>query len=599
MIFTPVVKTSHSINKMLLECAEEKKVDKKLLDFELISFRTFIKMKEDTSFKLLEDTSLLSIQNLLDSNFKIAQEYKIKIFHITHEPQDIKISLEMNRYKTKVNAIILKGSIFHKTPQLFSEIKKKIYYKKLRAGLLLDIFEEKLDTQLHKLLQIITYEKILQKNIKLNIATALHPITPIHSSIIKTFEQKQNNGSIISGVNKNELVLQYVKPKEGKNGRSCNAHFIHIKKAEKIILEPTINDTIFTKEDETSINYYAKETGYVLFQNNFLQISQHLTLEDGANFKTSANIKSGHKDKNVSVHIKHKKSHSEDAISSGVSIDVQKLDVDGSIGSNVQIKTKELNVDAQTHRNSKMEVSTEANVKLHRGNLKANDAYIDILETGKIIAHHSIHIKKMLGGQAIAPKIYVEEMLSNSTVIASKYIEIDKINGKENKLIINANKIESYHKDIEDLKSNIKIEEKNLQIQKDNIEQKHLEHQSKIERIKVFQQRIAKAKAQHKNPNKQDMIRLKIFKKESEKLKDEEIVSQTLEKKLDTLKIKLEKMYHIEFEAKIIHHQAYNGQTKVIFINTQTNEEYLCMPESLQEFIQLKKNNNNEVTLIC
>jgi len=94
------------------------------------------------------------------------------------------------------------------------------------------------------------------------------------------------------------------------------------------------------KEHAEYIEYFASDNGYVVFANNELRISKTLKLE-GADFKSSATIDAGDDQRDISVHIQHKKSHSEDAIGSGVRIDVKELNVEGSVGSNVTIATIE------------------------------------------------------------------------------------------------------------------------------------------------------------------------------------------------------------------------------------------------------------------
>ncbi len=596
MTFTPVIRTSNSIVKTLLEFAKERTIDVKLLDFELISYETLMKKESDEEYKIIKDSQEITKDDLNNSTTIIIQEYSIKIMPLTksrlHRP--IKLSIATNKLKTRAILTIHKGSIFTKKENLLQELKSQVFSKKLKAGLFIGIFEPKLDLQLKKLLSIVPFDKVLAKDLKFTVALGIEPIAPIDAQIEKVFEQKESiSDSIIDGVDIDELVIRYIKPIKGKDGRSCNGKYISVRDTITKNLKPTIDNTITIKDHPEFIEYFAHQNGFVLLHNGYLTISKQLKL-DGASFKSTANIDGGESDKDISVHIAHNKSHSEDAVGSGVNIDVKELNIDGSVGSNVKIKTQELNIDAQTHRNSKMEVANSANVKLHRGDLVATDATIDVLETGKITAHKSIHIKKMLGGEAIAPIVRVDELLSNSTIIASKLIEIQTINGKDNKLIIDPNSIESYHKDLENL--NIKIN--NLQtIYKDEestLEKKVIKHTERIDRIKVFQQRILSAKKSGRNPTKQDIIRVKEFKRDSLKLKDEEeklLISQQV---IEVLLKELETMKNIDFQAKIITNTSYDGHTKVIFINLKTKEETMSIPEGLIEKITLIKNNDGD-----
>lgn len=115
----------------------------------------------------------------------------------------------------------------------------------------------------------------------------------------------------------------------------------------------------------------------------------------------------------------------------------------------------ELKIDAQTHKKSEIHVSETANVHLHRGNLKAKDAHINILESGKVEAD-TIHIQKMMGGEIIGRVIHIDTLYSNARIIALESITIQKIEGDGNNLIIDAHAIASYHKQIVDLEAEAK-----------------------------------------------------------------------------------------------------------------------------------------------
>lgn len=595
MTFTPVVRTSNSIPKSLQEFAKERKIDPKLLDFELLSFETLIRRKDVDEFEVVQDIKTITKGDLLQEETVLLQEYSIKIIprQKVKLNSGIKLSLGVNKLKTKAVITFAKGSIFTRKIQLLKELRNMIWEKKLRAGLFIGIFEPKLVTQLKKLVDIVPYDKPLPKELKFTVALSIEPVAPIDAKLEKLYLQKQSD-SIIDGVDVGELIARYIKEKRGRDGRACNGKYITVRAPKTLNMRPkTDPNTIIEKEHAEYIEYFANDNGYVAFANNELRISKTLKLA-GADFKSSANIDAGDEERDISVHIEHKKSHSEDAIGSGVRIDVKELNVDGSVGANVNITTNELTVDAQTHRNSKIEVTNQANVKLHRGDMVANNAEIDMLETGKVSAHQSIHIKKMLGGEAIAPVVIVDELLSNSTITASERIEIHSLGGENNHLIINADAIESHHKDVATLKEQIKTLEKELREVEADFSKRYEEHTAQIKRIKTFQARIKQATQAGKTPMKQDMIRIKMFKKESELLAQEKEQLETKQHTLTEMKNKLEKMYEKEMDAQIISHSSYDGHTKVTFIDSKTQEEISVRPDGRIETITLTRNKEGQ-----
>jgi len=594
MNFTPVVRTSHSIPHTLQEYAKENNIDVKFIDFKLLSFETLIRRKDCDEFSVVEDIKTITKEDLLQEETQIIQEYTIKIIPLQKSTtkQKIKLTLATNKLKTKALLSIAKGSIFYKDTKLLQELRDMVWKKKLRAGLFIALFEPQLVAQLKKLLQVIPYEKPLSKELKITVASSLQPIPPQDAQLEKIYEKKGDK-SIIQGVDEGELIARYIKEKRGKDGRACNGKYITVRTPKVHTVRPQIDDTITVKEYEEKLEYFAKTTGYVVYKENKLCISQTLKLA-GADFKSSATIDAGDDNRDVSVHIEHKKSHSEDAIGSGVKIDVKELNVDGSVGSNVSITTHELNVDAQTHRNSKIEVANQANVKLHRGDMVANDAEIDMLETGKVTAHKSIHIKKMLGGEAIAPVVKVDKLLSNSIIIASERIEIGSLEGENNQLIINPDALTSYHKEVTELKEKIKSSEKLYKEASEELAQKQQAHLQQIKRIKTFQSRIKKATQEGKKPMKQDMLRVKIFKKDSQALQEQQEQLHKQEEQLQQLHHNLDTLLEKDLHAEILCHTPYDGHTKVTFVDTKTLQEITTRPEGKREKITLTVSNDGE-----
>ncbi|MDB2562811.1 FapA family protein, partial [Sulfurimonas sp.] len=434
----------------------------------------------------------------------------------------------------------------------------------------------------------------ISKDIKFTVASSLIPIEPINASLEKIYEKKSvESESIIAGVDKGELIARYTLTKDGVDGRACTGKFISVEKAILIDKEPEIDATVKKEVFKTHIEYYAHIDGYPIIQKNILSISNNLQLKE-ATFKSTANINSGGQDIDISVNIKHDKTHNEDAIGSGVNIDVKELNVDGSIASNVSIATDNLNVDAQTHKKSKMVVKDNANIKLHRGDLTTKNAEIDILESGKVTASESIKVRQMLGGVVIAPIVKIDEVLANTTIIASELIEIKSILGEHNKLIIDPDSIASYHKEIEELQEKIQNKQRILKEEESILEDKAKEHASKIDRIKTFQKRVLAATKAGKAPMKQDILRVKQYKKDSDRLALAKVQLKEQSLTILPLEEKLDKFCNKDLHAKIKSNTIYDGHTKVIFVNMKTREELFYIPKGTTPEIFLTLDENKK-----
>ena len=593
MSFTPVVRNSVSIVKSLHEFAKDRKVDVKTLDFELLSFQTLMKREKDLEYQVIENTEDITKDEYLSETTILLQEYQIKILPLDKKAHTIKFSIATNKYKTKAVATLLKGSLLPKGITL-EKLRQILWERKLKAGLFIDIFEPKLTAQLNKILKIVPPDKPLNKDLKFSVALGIEPVAPIDAHLENLYEHKHNSGeSIVDCIDKNELILRYVKEKRGSNGRSCNGKYIKMREPRTQNVVPVVDETIQVKESDDMFEYYANEDGYVVHEGLNVHISKTLKL-DAADYRSTANIDGGDSSKEISVEISHKKSHSEDGIGSGVTMDVKELNSSGSVGSNVTISAQELNIDAQTHKKSKMEVENSANIKLHRGDLIAKDAEIDILESGKIKAHNSIHIKKMLGGEAIAPIVKIDELLSNATIIASELIEIQLLSGTNNKLVIDPDSIESYHQDLENLQKRTKIKADDFKTKKEKLDEKLLAHSAQITRIKTFQKRVISAQKAGKSPMKQDIIRIKEYKRSGIKLQEELQELKQFEDSLNKLNEELEKVLNKDLHAKIISHSSYDGHSQVIFKDIKTKEEITHIPEGDIKTISLVLNSENE-----
>ena len=589
MLFRAVQKTCNSVARALSQFSKDKNIEMKELDFDLISYTTFLE-KSDAQSKSVEK---VTPSQMRDSSLSIKQEYLITIIPSIIREEEFTLSLSANKLKTKAMITIKEGSVFKKSATLQKEIKDEIWKKKLRAGFFIDIFEDNLDKQLTKLIKILPYDQALKKDLKFTVAQALDPVQAVDAKLTKDYEKKSvESTSIVASIHKGELIASYTLAQEGTPGRACNGKYIGVEEAKTITTQPSIDESVTEKNNGAFIEYFANTDGYALLSQNTLVISQTLALKE-ANFRSSAVIDAGDEDNDISVNISHEKSHSEDAIGSGVKIDVKELNVNGAIASNVNISTHELNVDAQTHKNSKMHVKNTATIKLHRGDLNAKIANIDILESGKVTASESVNIRKMLGGTVIAPIIKIDEVLANTTIIASELIEIGSILGEHNKLIINPDAIQSYHDELVRVREKYEQQKEDIELQKQELIEKIKEHSSQIDRIKTFQKRVIKATKEGKQPMKQDVLRVKQYKKDSEKLqvKKVDLDNNSL---LEALEDQLDKLCNIVHHAQIKSKTSYDGHTKVTFIDPKTKEEISFIPEGKTPIISLIHDGENK-----
>lgn len=594
--FVPTTVVSENVAQDLKKTAIAHRIPVDNLDFDLLSYETYFKETTDEEWKQLEGNDLLMHTTEIEvrsPHFELRQEYQIHIrLEKPHPYLDLHFSIATDKTKTKVIAIIDPSSKIPLKKGVQEWIKEAIIRKMLRHGLLIGLYDQDLDREITRLIIKIQKEGPLKFLYRLPIGEFFLPIPPINDKVILHYKEANKTNSLIEGVHPGDLILEYVLPKFGRDGRACSGEHIAVpdpstKYANYIVIDP---ETVRSEQDEESIRFFATVSGFVERKNGIIYISQELQIES-ASLKKTGSIETG-LDKDVSLKI-NKKVDSEDAVGMGVNIDVLKLDVSGTVGGNSKIQACEVNIGSQTHKKSQINVTENANIHLHRGNLKAKEATINILEAGKVEAD-VIRIQKMVGGEVIAREVHIDTLYSNARVTALESITIQNIEGDGNDLIIDPHAIESYHDKITELE--VAIRDKNSRIQtegKDFLNRK-LALKEKSSRIKEIQERVLIKQKRGELPLKADLVRLQQYKSETEALQEYSEKLKDLESDIHSMEEKLESLYEADLHAVITHFGVYNGHTRILFIDPKTRKEYTFSPNRQVIKIRLKKEDDEK-----
>lgn len=584
----------------LLNAANDRGISADALDFDLISFETYYKGTSDEEWQLLSGGDLLSVTTeteIRSPYFLLRQEYQIRIrLHTPHPYLDLRFGIATDKTKSKVIALIDPGSRIPLKRGVQEWLFEAIRKKKLRHGLLIGIGEENLERSINRLLLKIQKEGPLTQSYRLPVSECFPPVPAFNDKIILHYKNEARHNSMIEGVEPGELILEYVFPKKGRDGRGCDGSHIAIpdpvaKYAGLIVID---DDTITTEQDETSIRFYARISGYVQRKKGVFSISQELRI-DAATFRQTGSIEAGI-DKEISLRVKKKES-SEDSIGSGVNIDVQKLDVSGTVGANAKIQACELHIGAQTHKKSQISVTEIANIHLHRGNLSAKEANIGILETGRVEAD-TVRVQTMVGGEIVARIVEVGELRSNARITALESITIRKISGDGNNLVIDPRAIASYHERLEALEQEIRAKTSRLQGESREYLARQLSFKEKAGRIKQLQEKIAAARREGNEPAKADLVRLQQYKNEAETLKADSQTLAEAEENLHSLQAERQKLYDADLHAVITHEGIYNGHTRIVFIDPENRREYAISPQGTATRIRLKRDGDEKRLLL-
>ncbi|MFA5214796.1 hypothetical protein [Sulfuricurvum sp.] len=600
MKFTPIVKSSTDIPEDLLNAANSRGISADRVDFDLLSYETYFKGTVDEEWQLLEGNDLLTQTTEIEirsEHFQLRQEYQIRIRSPKPHPYlDLRFSIATDKTKSKAVAILDPSSTIPLKKGVQEWIKEAITRKKLLHKLFIGIGEDNLDQEINRLLLKIQKEGPLTAPYRLPIAECFPSVAPLNDAVLLHYKQLKKEKNLIEGVHPGDLLLEYVFPKHGRDGRSCNGQ--HIAVPEPIVKYSgfiVIDDaTIRSEQNEESIRFYASVSGFIQRQKEIFSIAQELKIES-ASFKKTGSIEAG-MDKDIALTIKQNIS-SQDAVGMGVNIDVQKLDISGTVGDNAKIQACELTIGSQTHKKSQINVTEIANIHLHRGNLKAKEANINILEAGKIEAD-IVRIKEMAGGEIIARIVHIETLYSNARITALESITIDNIKGEGNNLIINPHSINAYHEQIAALETDIRTKNSHLQEESKEFIARQISFKEKSSRIKQFQQRIIDAQKNGTTPMKADVARIQQYRAEAETLKQTAEELREKEAHIDTLRTELEKFYDADLHAVVTHHGNYSGHDRIVFIDPKTHQEYAISPKGKATHVRLRREGDEKRLIV-
>ena len=478
--------------------------------------------------------------------------------------KEVSVFFSWRKFKTNLIYYISPSSILNYSDTLEFQIIEELRKKKLKSGVIIDFepFEEKLIEDVKTLIAKIRVLGMVEEDYPITLCEAIKPIPSIPLQIIEHYKKNKSKNDLIKEliypIKKDSLIIEIIKPKEGKNGRDCKGNLLKVTKIkEEEIPQFKINDDVTKREDDDKIRYISNKNGYVYIKDGVIFIKDELEVNQ-ISLKTG-NIR-GAEDSDVKLEVKEKGVLKE-AIKDGMIVETTELLVKGNVGNGAKIKAKKLEIDGQTHKGSKI-LAQNAQINAHKGYLKANKAIIERLEGG-IVEAKQVLINQAISGKVIAKEIKIKLLASHLTLIASELIEIEMLKGSENRFIIDEGIVgnkEEYIKEIEE--ESKKIEIKIRQYKEKFKENKEIikENQSYIQKLKL-KIKENQQKGIAVNPN--FIQKIKKFNDFVKKTKQIEEKVKDLMLKLKRLKNELDKLQKGVFLAKIISHSGFKEYNRI------------------------------------
>ena len=583
------------------------------LTFKLLRTTTYYTDEKSENNEMTEEELKLLLDDsfLLNPNLKLTQHYRVEIFKVEDQEDDHTIlpdiTLSGNKSLTKIIAMVAQNHDVKYTSKLEEKMIEDIQIKKIKAGILVGIRDQNMYKEIKKIVANIRVNGIIDQNQTFVVCQGVDEVPSVNDDLIFHYKKKINpkttDGKVdyskrgfVLAVDKDECIIEYIKPQLGTPGRNCRGAFLPIKEPRKTNDAPIlISANLIKKESETSIKYIANRGGYVNFEKGTYDIQDQMEINE-ISFKSTGSIDAS-LGSNIKINIKEK-DILKDAIGAGMSVETTEVHVQGNIGSGARIKAKIADIGGQTHQTAYIEAD-KIIIAVHRGEANGADVEIDRLEGGKVIGD-IVHINHMIGGEVIAKIVKIENLMSNAKITASEILEVTELKGNNNKFIIDPSvtkefneMIDSINKKIEKLEEELKAYPRQLSAKKEFIDK----NKPMAEMVK---DKIMELKRTGVEPPVTLFAKIKDF---QEKVIDYNNVLQTFKDKKEELQEYREDLNRVQnkvFSAKIINHSSWKEFNEVRFrlIYPPKDITYNPKEREIAREITLKDMGNGEHRII-
>ncbi len=601
--FPPISLTCADIASQLRVTAEKLKVPVALIDFDIVAIYTKVRFYQDEPWQDADKTLISEIkrdQYMLNSDFSIMQSYDIMIKPYRKDESFLLDTVfGANKTFSKAVCTIKKSSIISPMQRLGVKILNDINKKKLKLGMMVNVFDDEMIVGVTKLVKLIEGGGQLQEDMKIVVCSCKEPILPQDDKLIFHYQEKAKEDAVDEygrvdyskrgfaiPVAKDETFIEYIKPKPGTPGRNCKGEYVE-PSMPKAFNEPKFKideDTIYTFEDDNSIHFKATNPGFVENQYNTYRVKEELSLQK-IDFKNTGSIES---DKSMGLSLSVKTTDlSEDSISAGMRVECAKLDITGIVGSGAHVITKRAHIDGTTHQTSTIEAD-DAYIKLHKGTLIAKNVKIDTLEGG-VVKAEKVHIAKMLGGEVEAKEVEIDFCYSNGSVTASDSIRIKQVYGESNRFTIDPEMFGQLAEIISTIKGKLLKVGIELRELERAYEQKSNYVNENIPAVRQIKQKIIELQKLGTQPNMSLIGRVKEFQIKVEEVKTIVGSLNARREQKTQLESELDVVQNGLFRAKIVHEGLFTGMNTVKFVTIVPKKSITYTPKAYEKSFTLKE----------
>lgn len=439
----PVIKDTDNIYESIKKISYETHIPQEHIDFDIIEIKSYIiNSRTGDDIEVNKDSRDLIKSLINKEKHFIKQEFTVHFYDKTNEiRENINLNIKIIGNKDLSKIYVSFDTELTYIDELDNKILSEIIKKQIKNGLVVDIFNVDFSLWMNDIISKVRVHgkyDFTGKNYLLS--EGFPQIKAVNPELLKFYsKQKIDNDRVdhkqrdfVIETNIDQLLMRYVKPKEGTAGLNCKGSYI-----DKSIVNDKINmikfkigDGVEEIDSEEYIEYFARKKGFLSMENGFLTIKNNLNVREISFKKTGSIQTTSESDIHINIvgidesldQIKH------------AGVETETLEVTGNVGLNANIVAKTVSISGQVHRSSTVTADT---IKINRlkGTAKGVDINIDSVEHGHIRGIN-LNIGVANGGIIIGETIKIKEVKSNTYILASKSIEIESVTGEDNKIII-------------------------------------------------------------------------------------------------------------------------------------------------------------------
>lgn len=424
-----ITRIGGNIKKILQSFALENRVNPLTLDYNLISYKSFI--LKDGGVKSLIDNNAL--KSHIDSNNAITQDYEIEIFRRASSFYPILIQVHTNE-----NATALSANIYTQRIPRTGNLEQIIYQTILNIcayrGIIINMGWGDIRTKIIQIAQKLRENQTHPEFYTLEICKLKEPI--INAPAVRLLLSKNQNNAILSiespllsggffPVESGEILLQYQKPRYESPWRNIYGDIYGIALSYPIGICAGENIAVSQKDD--MIIYSAESSGYISVVNGVMMISQSIIV-DNINAKNLKNIK----EQNIQSLIVKNDALLKDAVPSGFDLNVRDLKIIGNIGA-TQIKSQNLIINGQVHIKSALSAK-KAQILHLKGKLQAKEAQIRHCENAEVECDNLL-INYLNGSKIYCNDAKISRVQGNNILFIQSSLEVGCVLGENNDFV--------------------------------------------------------------------------------------------------------------------------------------------------------------------